>query len=813
METRSSLVSENREKIVGVFALVTIHFLILTSLISERFPIAVVGGILTTTVLIALPQGTLHRVRLSSVDWIILLLLAGDALFASVHAPIQTLVSPVLARLALNFCVFILGRVSVSTLGAPTVVGFSAVVACIVSVLQITFVFIRSVSGDLQGISDDQLKRFLSSTLGAAPPNEWMTIFIGYLSLTWAAAANACDIHRWRLSAGGAVVITTLAAILSLSRGIQVAVLVLGIVVLCVVFFSAAHRRYWFSIAAIIIVVTTVVFTSVPVFRRAIVHGTGFSSASVNLGSYQGRLKAWQDAFSLIQKSPWKGVGAGHYALHAAPLSVDRPTRAMNGFAEFAVERGLPFTLVFLGVPMIGLGVVATRSWHRRKAKERSLFDIQHFGGPVLRVCIGAGLLALVVRELTFTVVTVNPAVSCMFILLITILIRNRFIEDTRDASPIAWQLIFTVIAFTLVSVGVYREARLRTIWARVSNIQQLISDRTKAEEVGPILSQLRRIDPANAYLAAIEGLLAERRLPFLDLRNWPSISPLAGGVDVDGLLASENSYTSAIEQSPAPAIYFHNRAWLRARSGRWSQAFSDIEAALQSEPRNWLILVSSGMFSEANKKFDEARESFSRAVAQNPRLLDSYLIRRLPQHVIQSIRTRAVNIIEAELAKAKSPKRIAALGSLYFSAGDWSSSRQYLEEALKELPGLTRPLALLGIMQLKGDYDKAFDLCQKAVLLDSTDRLAIACLTTVVHKKNTPLSASLTRIVQSAPTSPASSHVEYINFLYGVPAMVRNDIVPIGLLFFTDGDLWRAKNLHTPVPANLSTAKEPAMQ
>ncbi len=115
----------------------------------------------------------------------------------------------------------------------------------------------------------------------------------------------------------------------------------------------------------------------------------------------------------------------------------------------------------------------------------------------------------------------------------------------------------------------------------------------------------------------AIEAFRACLRLDPTRVRAYARLKEAYGhGRTVDQVLAD---LRERADQDSTDFVSWNLSGVLHAKQGRWSDAMSALERAVQREPRDVDAWTSLGWLSSEVKQFDKAREAFRRALALDP--------------------------------------------------------------------------------------------------------------------------------------------------------------------------------------------------
>jgi len=315
-------------------------------------------------------------------------------------------------------------------------------------------------------------------------------------------------------------------------------------------------------------------------------------------------------------------------------------------------------------------------------------------------------------------------------------------------------------------------------------------------------------ICPDDAYYRSNLGLVYERSLPATaDVDKYPFRR--SQGLDRDNVLAVDeavHAYVSAIVANPNDACFHHNLGWLYWMSGSSELALDSLRRATAIDPATPVYHISLGMLYEQSRAFAEAAAQYQAALNLSPAILDSRFFRdpedRSPA-VARAIKSNAIAALEARLAQSPDAISESELGRLYLdevNAADVNNAKEahdvraheMLVAATAALPSLSRAWLNLGI-----SWERQYDLVQaelcyrRAALLDQSDYLPLLGLGRLCEARNDPKGAAeWYRKAMAGWDQMLSAHAYRCLRIYTTPYVVRDDIIPRGMMRYTEPEL-----------------------
>ncbi|HEY6331823.1 MAG TPA: tetratricopeptide repeat protein [Blastocatellia bacterium] len=298
-----------------------------------------------------------------------------------------------------------------------------------------------------------------------------------------------------------------------------------------------------------------------------------------------------------------------------------------------------------------------------------------------------------------------------------------------------------------------------------------------------------------DAYYHSNQGLLSERVVNGrVDFSLLPQASFSFQAEDVSRLEAALSAYNQATAFNPNDACFYHNIGWLYWLTGDKNSARHSLRKATEIDPDVATYHVSLGLFSESEGDLDSAASEYAAALRGSPAALDSRFFRDLNNRsAALAGRAKAMAIANLEVRGTNDEIAAAQLGRLYLD-DDQSRARELLSRATELLPNLSRAWLNLGTtVEREGDSANAERCYRKAVFLDKSDYLSASALGAVCEREgHTEEAISWYSKAIENWDQLISIHALRAARVYNTPYVVRDDIIPRGLLAYTEPELDR---------------------
>jgi tetratricopeptide (TPR) repeat protein len=575
------------------------------------------------------------------------------------------------------------------------------------------------------------------------------------------------------------------------SRGVY-----LGTLALCTVVYllakvmslsiTVATRRMLVGLAFAVVI--ALVASHIPFTKRT----TGGERAlNSSTRSVEGRVQIWRDNILHMKGRTLWGVGGGNVALYEAGYMHAQAyhpftSRTYNSVVEVFVQNGLIGALAFCCL------VVGTM-----KACWRGLVDYEEYSNSerLVLAISAAGMIALLVSDLTNASIIRHPPVMCSFMafagLINSMQMRSSRLQRHAWTSTAMRPLIGLVILLTLY-IGRWG---LGEMYAGVLYDNAFVAVQQKNWELAlRHIVDAEGVTDCSAPYISMEGLLYERKadegLPTTEFMSRRGSSSVPDRPDLERAVSA---YQRASLCSGMDAMIHNNLGWLYAKLDEDELADKELTKAIEIEPGEGQYHLSRGLLRDKAGDKASADREYAEAIACSPSLLDSYFFYTFskirPSESAQVVET-SENIVEN---LEDSPGKSAARGKFAYQDHDIGSAKQQFERILLELPNLPNAWFMLGkIEEEEGNYTQAAIDFRRALFIDPMNRAALARL--AIDDEGLKLDEEgLSAAEEALMLEDPSEHAVRSSRIYGTSPLFPNDLLPEGMLPYLgpriDGD------------------------
>ena len=643
------------------------------------------------------------------------------------------------------------------------------------------------------------------TVVDASPAGAHYTIYL--ILAAWGIAACLAQPRgqRWIRWAGVFALSGDLFGILiSLSRGIYLG---MAAGVCCLYVLTRMRLRLVFrknrTLIAAALVLLSVLLLMPFASRSSVAAPENMSSESADR-SIKGRFFLWRNTLKRAAAKPLLGFGARTFVLYGTEgLTQDSGEPVDRAFSfpiQLFFERGLIGVVVyavFFAVVML----TAVRSG--RRSLPRRL-------GCTLSVAATAGLVAVLVRDLTYTTLFDNKTVTIAVFSLIGLI----SFEESRmqPEEPKYWwpglfwkkiALLGVGLSLTIVVCG-HRLRQAAADWYAMEAVHaDLLQDNTSA-----IQYTLRALSTLpSGYLEAQAGLFSGRAAGLaLGDRGGPVLAHVSDAFVQRNLREAESFYRRSTNEFPDEADWQHNLAWLLWLRGDRPLALQKFRQAVRLEPgtsvyRQSLILLLMEM-----ADLNSARDELATLLTLSPEVVDSPWWASLESEqpeIAQSALKLAISDLGA--IPHPGPIQMAREARLCLEAGNIDSSEKLLVESLRKLPSMSGAWRNYGLILLgRGDWQNASQALERAVFLDPWDSTSYYALSQVAlhlpagRSEPDPSLKRLSSMFRNKAARTQASRLWSPGSLRAsrrlqIQSPVHDDLVVSGLLVFCMPEMTRA--------------------
>lgn len=507
----------------------------------------------------------------------------------------------------------------------------------------------------------------------------------------------------------------------------------------------------------------------------------GLGSRESQVLSTEVRLEQYKVALPLIRTHFWRGIGAGQFPRQVLSLR-SKHEHSGVGFElyslpiELFVERGFLGAALAMGFFWVLL-LLTARTMNGTSAGPERLCGII--------ACVN--LLALVVRDLTYSSL-VSTTYMCILVGFLAGLITNGNLATLRQRPRTAMMRTTWIAALSTLAIGAITYLAI-TDSISVNRVEETLKRASDAAidreitESAKAMCSLPASDLENAYVVATRGLFSAQTagLSLTAINN--------GAVPHEGIVDAMNDYRHAIIMSPNDDNFISNLAWIMWARGDRVGAIARMQQALRMDPGSALTHVGMAMLWEKSGNDPAAFAEYKAAVVADPSLLRApvFMAKKDTSDAwYQPLVAAATKELESKVARQSNDVYLLArLGSLYEATGRPELAEPLLLDASNRLPHLVRPWVYCGRISLRRrELSESLRKFRVATVLDPSECFAWQGLGETFRRLQMPLDgADAYRLAAHLAAEPWSTHARRCQALYHVRNIIKDDILPVGLL------------------------------
>jgi len=438
--------------------------------------------------------------------------------------------------------------------------------------------------------------------------------------------------------------------------------------------------------------------------------------------STEGRIDTWHRSLEVVREHSVWGVGSSNAALFLLSSADEDDTtgftsRTFSLPIQILVEKGVIGFILYsafllalawefhrnmrLSVPATAALSSSSASTKRKpsaryKADAKSQLDAEN-AHRAMKCIFGAGLAAVLLRELTYSSLLEHTATLALAFTLAALMIAPTRPSDReiKQLKPLAIAVAVIVLIFQW-PYWRYMQAngKLKDFYSEVA-----AAHFTTARES---IDDAIHLWPWNARLYGWRAYVESQQLPSQcpgDAKNGGH--PLSDS-DRHTAQAAADDYRHSLALNARDAVAHHNLAWLEHLLGDNTAAAEDWKQAVDLDPGNAAFHLSYGMFLDEAGSGEAARAQYESAIELTPSILDSQFFTRYRSRsprAADSLVRDVTSKLETRLGSGNDPILEARLGKIYLFEGDTSRAEKLLNDAAKQLPNL--PLVWFNLGQL----------------------------------------------------------------------------------------------------------------
>ena len=753
-------------------------------------------------------------IRMRAVDWAALALLAFEIpslLFSQVRANSVRATETVALSVLTYFVLRLLMRTPLRAAWLAALLGLGGAWLALSGILE----FAKG-SELLAAVGLTDFVAFRSRfihPIGGWVPGECFTVLLLALPFACAAAAYLwqIDLRKGRSVKAALALLPAVPIVaslfLSLSRAVFWSTILFFFIVcgLMAAYKVVPLRTAWFLLAGVLCAMLLILVCETALYPGILRAYTGSHTSQVR--STQGRIDIWSRSLELMHGYRWLGVGSSNAALSLlSSADQDETTgfasRAFSLPIQVLAEKGLVgFALYSAFLLLAGWGFhrgmrlsafqtarttsSSTGGKRRNTARvnnEERLRLRSENAHRAMKCCFAAGLLAVLLRELTYSSL-LEHTLTLALAFSLAALMCSETQPDGLAIKPVAI-VVGAVVLVLQWPYHIYDRAdeKLSEFYSQVASANFIAARESIDEAIS--------LWPWNPRYYGWRAYIASQQLPSQCTSH--SKSGDAGISDEERNLAQEAAadYRHALTLNGRDAVAYHNLAWLAHLLGDDAAAAGDWRRSVEIDPDNAAFHLSYGMFLEEGGATEAAKEQYVSAIELTPSILDSPFFTRYRSRnsaAADSIVRSSIAGIESRLGQGNDPILEARLGKLYLYQGDIERSGKLLEGAVKQLPNL--PLVWFNLGELneaRGNPEQARICYQRARTIDASlarPYLRMGEMSLRAGEKDSAANDLTSAIQRWQRINPITS--AHNNRLYSGPRQPIDDLLPTTLVWY----------------------------
>lgn len=541
---------------------------------------------------------------------------------------------------------------------------FCPIIIALILALAAFMIFLHSVYN--AGFIEIYSFRFLFTPLGYIT-NVWSCICIAFLGVL---SMGLLYISRWKVAFCLAIVITSVAILISFSRGAFIAC---GIYLLIILISTCTIKS-----KLILLITSFCLLGSIWFFFPKETNTTlAMNQTVTQKQSTEGRIKAIEKSFRICQDHLYIGTGYGSYSRTMDKLLGQDSTKTFTSYApniiiQLLIEKGI------IGLILYGtLAITVLHRWITRRKKAKTWL-----------VC--GCLLAIYIKELTMSTLLMEPILYFLFYILLALLQLDE--TSTKHSIKTLEYEKYAMFLLGFVSYAILEVSILRKEYNIKKNKQG--------------------IEAYNSSIYSKSISLFEdtpKLMPFHINRGMLAFSILNNSLSTEYLEQTE--FILARDAQP-DVFVLYLRAKLLRQNGRTEEALALLQMLTDTYPRNSLYLYELASLLIDKGKKTESIPFLSNALWLSPRLLHSSYINNLFSKD-SLFRKEVIDNVTLQLAeKEDTPNAYARYGYFAYYTDQKQRAFTSLQKAVALQPGLFTPWMLLGNLHQEEGNGKEAEAC-----------------------------------------------------------------------------------------------------
>lgn len=506
--------------------------------------------------------------------------------------------------------------------------------------------------------------------------------------------------------------------VVSFSRGVYLSVLcfIASFNLITLVFKQLKAKQ----LITVNLMALTILFLSASVVSDSVLTTLSFNKTTSQQRSTSGRVDRWTHALQLIEDNPITGWGNGNFILATDKkpyLSEDAVFSSTidNTYVQILIEKGIlgfvTYLCLFAICTIIVYKSLKNKSYTRKQKLELTI--------------VFSGLVAFLVRELTFSSLFVNNMVFFLFFHLIFFLIPYDIKCFEMDFSKkIKTIIIGTLSLFTLFLA--YTEVKYAIL--NNKNNQFVKAFNKNEKEAFSFLNEAIKLSPNDIILNKNKVLLFSKNTIKIDISNKNDKLLKFEYVDFDSLAISKKHLKTILKLNPFDDEACHNLGWVYFAIKENDSAKFYFNKALNLRPYSSTYRISK-ILCDIRSPNSEVLSDLSKVIRYAPDVTESVFYRefslKYPQ-IGQAAEKEAIFGLKNNVKTDPNPILKARLARLLLKDNtDYTESFKLLDEVTNSLPNLSRPWVYKSfLLEKKGDTARAREFYNKGIFFDSSDYL-----------------------------------------------------------------------------------------
>lgn len=597
--------------------------------------------------------------------------------------------------------------------------GFFIVSTVLIMVSAISFIsFKNNLSSN--GFTDLTQFKYLYSPLKILGNNTiinlWASALIIFLTLN-SVLFIKIESKIFKFIVGSGIFINIFCLLATLSRGTYLAFFIFLLVANLSLIKRIKIRKIIFANLAIL----AMIVISAVIIGNSVQTTTAFSKTASQQRSTSGRIHIWENGLQMVGEKPLFGQGQKNYklAFEKNPIvaeDTDFPVLTHNSYLQLIIERGI-FGLTSYTVFVILVLFIFVKTIHNINQPRRN---------KIYMSLLSSGIIAFLVRDLTFSTFFFSDMIHFLFFYLIFNMIaydiKIKSIEINEKQRLILICIVSLLIL--LVSVGTLYK------WQAEKNNNKFVNyyHKDKINTSVQFLDKAMNILPGNFELNRHKAFSLDKNSYEIDISaNHENIFMIKVH-KVDSLKKAAFFYKKALEKRPNNLEILQNLGWIYMGMGNEKIAEKYFKRALEKNEYELKTLTSLFLLKIQNEKIEEAKDILVKLLRYSPSILESKLYIEFSvffPDMVSHAKLEAIDELNKKTEKGNNYIFKARLARLLLNENP-DKAKKLLCEITQNMPGLTLPWVYKGLLNSNENKMKeATSDFKKGLLLNESDLIS----------------------------------------------------------------------------------------